>query len=92
MIKNRDGSFSKDRSEDANEIVAKAMKECNGNWFELEALNYVKSKEIEGYTVIVDQGVIYRHRQVQLGIDRDFKKFVITNKYGLSLKEFYDKI
>ena len=92
MFKNRDGSFSKDRSEEADEIVAKAMKECNGNWFELEALNYIKSKEIGGFTAMVDQGVINRHKQVELGVNRDFKKFIITNKHGLDLKEFYDKI
>jgi hypothetical protein len=90
MIKNRDGSFSKDRSEQESQIVAKAMKECNGNWFELEALNYIKSKDIPCFSTIIDQGVIYRHRQVELGVDRDFKKFVITEKHGLSLKEFYD--
>ena len=58
MNKNRDGSYSKERGDSMKEIVVKLLSETNGSMFELDALEYITSNQIQGFPIYFDQGSV----------------------------------
>ena len=60
MIKNPDGSFSRNRDDTLRSIVVKTIKSCQSTAWEREACQLVKEKGLQGFSTIIDHGVIER--------------------------------
>lgn len=90
MVKNPDGSFSRDRDDSLRQIVIKIIKSCKSTQHERDACHLVKEKRLEGFSTIIDHGVVERKHQLELNLDKSFNEFIVLEKHGVCLKDFAD--
>ena len=89
VVVNQDGGgshFVPCHDLEISEVVIKAMTTCPENENEVNLIRNLQRRNLFGFTQLVDHGEIDGQSRLYA---RDFRKFIVMEKLGNSLKDFY---